>query len=181
MFCFGERGSISIFVQGGKTARAGPEARNHGQPCTTIKLPDANAMDRSRLLPYSFKKPLITGFDSPRINPNRKIKNSSLQRQDNPSKKKKTRSYTHTHSVKTSQKSNRSYQNLSSNAQLSPQEHKSSVPSWIHYRRSFISRKLWNWWSQLLPPSVESSELMFFVCQIRGHIEKLRYPVNLIC
>jgi ribonuclease HI len=43
------------------------EGRNADQPCTTITLADANAVAKHRLLPHSFKKPLITDFDCPRI------------------------------------------------------------------------------------------------------------------
>ena len=37
------------------------------QPCTIITLAGTNAVTKLRLLPYCFKKPLITDFDCPRI------------------------------------------------------------------------------------------------------------------
>ena len=37
------------------------------QPCPTITLADANAVAKPRILPHSFKEPLITDFDYPRI------------------------------------------------------------------------------------------------------------------
>ena len=43
------------------------EDRWAAQPCTAIMLKDANAVAKLRLLPHSFKKPLITDFDCPRI------------------------------------------------------------------------------------------------------------------
>ncbi|GFU66078.1 hypothetical protein TNCV_4480241, partial [Trichonephila clavipes] len=43
------------------------EARDQGKPCTVITFGDGNTLARSRLSPYSFKKPLITDFNSTRI------------------------------------------------------------------------------------------------------------------
>ncbi|GFX09967.1 hypothetical protein TNCV_4101081 [Trichonephila clavipes] len=43
------------------------EARDHGQSRVIITLTNANIMARPKLLPHSFKKPHITGFDSPRV------------------------------------------------------------------------------------------------------------------
>ncbi|GFV91626.1 hypothetical protein TNCV_4761911 [Trichonephila clavipes] len=43
------------------------EDRCDDQPSTIITLADAKGVTRSRLLPHTFKKPLITDFDSPRI------------------------------------------------------------------------------------------------------------------
>ena len=42
------------------------EGRSTDHPCPTITLADANAVAKHRLLPHSYKKPLIVDFDCPR-------------------------------------------------------------------------------------------------------------------
>ncbi|GFV22242.1 hypothetical protein TNCV_4564451 [Trichonephila clavipes] len=48
-------------------ALRGDKARHHGQSRTTITLANVNNVAESRLLPHSFKEPLITDFDSSTI------------------------------------------------------------------------------------------------------------------
>ncbi|GFW09255.1 hypothetical protein TNCV_2102091 [Trichonephila clavipes] len=43
------------------------EARNIEHKCTTITLDDANAVAKHRIRNHTFKKPLVTEFDCPRI------------------------------------------------------------------------------------------------------------------
>ncbi|GFT13539.1 hypothetical protein TNCV_3830211 [Trichonephila clavipes] len=43
------------------------EARDIEHKCTTITLDDANAVAKHRIMNHTFKKPLVTEFDCPRI------------------------------------------------------------------------------------------------------------------
>ncbi|GFV57660.1 RNase H domain-containing protein [Trichonephila clavipes] len=43
------------------------EARDIEHKCTTITLDDANAVAKNRIMNHTFKKPLVTEFDCPRI------------------------------------------------------------------------------------------------------------------
>ncbi|GFX97814.1 RNase H domain-containing protein [Trichonephila clavipes] len=43
------------------------EARDFEHKCTTITLDDANAVAKHRIMNHTFKKPLVTEFDCPRI------------------------------------------------------------------------------------------------------------------
>ncbi|GFS52160.1 hypothetical protein TNCV_1105441 [Trichonephila clavipes] len=43
------------------------EARDIEHKCTTIALDDANAVAKHRIMNHTFKKPLVTEFDCPRI------------------------------------------------------------------------------------------------------------------
>ncbi|GFX87601.1 RNase H domain-containing protein [Trichonephila clavipes] len=43
------------------------EARDIDHKCTTITLDDANAVAKHRIMNHTFKKPLVTEFDCPRI------------------------------------------------------------------------------------------------------------------
>ncbi|GFV13807.1 RNase H domain-containing protein [Trichonephila clavipes] len=45
------------------------EARDIEHKCTTITLDDANAVAKHRIMNHTFKKPLVTEFDCPRIIP----------------------------------------------------------------------------------------------------------------
>nr|XP_042905704.1 uncharacterized protein LOC122270829 [Parasteatoda tepidariorum] len=57
-----------VNIEGNESADSlAKEDRGADQPCTTITLADANAVARHRLLPHSFRKPLITDFDCSRI------------------------------------------------------------------------------------------------------------------
>ncbi|GFT61608.1 RNase H domain-containing protein [Trichonephila clavipes] len=47
--------------------RLAKEARDIGHKCTTITLDDANAVAKHRIMNHTFKKPLVTESDCPRI------------------------------------------------------------------------------------------------------------------
>ncbi|GFW75212.1 RNase H domain-containing protein [Trichonephila clavipes] len=49
------------------TASLAKEARDIEHKCTTITLDDANAVAKHRIMNHTFKKPLVTEFDCPRI------------------------------------------------------------------------------------------------------------------
>ncbi|GFX74076.1 retrovirus-related Pol polyprotein from transposon 17.6 [Trichonephila clavipes] len=50
-----------------KTSRLAKEDRDIEHKCTTITLDDANAVAKHRIINHTFKKPLVTEFDCPRI------------------------------------------------------------------------------------------------------------------
>ncbi|GFW42395.1 probable RNA-directed DNA polymerase from transposon BS [Trichonephila clavipes] len=57
-----------VNIQGNECADSlAKEARDIEHKCTTITLDDANAVAKHRIMNHTFKKPLITEFDCPRI------------------------------------------------------------------------------------------------------------------
>ncbi|GFU81347.1 hypothetical protein TNCV_738971, partial [Trichonephila clavipes] len=59
-------GIVAAMFQKKKTLLA-KEARDIEHKCTTITLDDANAVAKHRIMNHTFKKPLVTEFDCPRI------------------------------------------------------------------------------------------------------------------
>ena len=60
--------SAHVNIQGNECADSlAKEGRCAAQPCTTTALAEENEVANLRFLPYSFKKPLITDLDCPRI------------------------------------------------------------------------------------------------------------------